>query len=72
MPWIFLRRKAALLVVRLRLRVVFAIGAGVLVDRRGIGGWWGGVLVLLLSGAVYAPKERWSNTEARIHAEDAI
>ena len=61
-----------MLVVRLRLRVVFAIGAGVIVDRRGIGGWWGKGLLLLYSGAVYVPKERWRNTEARIHAEDAI
>ena len=48
-----------------------AVGVGVLVDRRGIGRWWGGVVLLLFSGAVYAPSERWRNTEAQIHVEDA-
>ena len=59
-----------MLVVRLRLRIVFAVGAGVLVDRRGIGGWLGRVLLWLLSWTVYMPSERWRKNKARIHGDD--
>ena len=68
--WISLRRKGALLVVRLWLRVVIAIGVRVLVDRRRIGGWWGGAGLLLSPGAVYVPIERWRDTKASIHVDD--
>jgi len=68
--WVSLRRKAALLVIRLQLGVLCAIGAGVSVDRRGIGGRWGGVLLLHFSRAVYAPSERWGKTKAGIHVDN--
>lgn len=71
MLWVTLRRKATLLVIRLWLGVLSAIEAGVLVDRRGVGGRWYGVLLLLYSGAVYAPSERWGKTKARIHVDGA-
>ncbi len=69
--WVSLRRKAALLVIRLQLGVLCATGAGVLVDRRGIGGRWGGVLLLHFSRAVHVPSERWGkNTKAGIHVDN--
>ena len=40
-------------------------------DKRGVGERWGGVLLLLYSGAVYVPSERWGKTKARIHVDDA-
>lgn len=56
--------------IRLRLRVLSAVRAGVLVDRRGIGGRGAGVLLLLLSGAVYVPSKRRRERHARIHVDD--
>ena len=58
-----------MLVIRLRLGILSAIGASVLVDRRRIGGWGRGVLLLLLSGAVYVPSNR-GRKHARIHDVD--
>ena len=66
---VFLRWEAALVIIRLWLGVLAAIRAGLLVDRRGIGGWGSGVLLLLLSGAVYVPSKR-GGKHARIHVDD--
>lgn len=49
---------------------MIAIGVRVLVDRRRIGGWWGGAGLLLSPGAVYVPIERWRDTKASIHVDD--
>ena len=49
---------------------MIAIGVRVLVGRRRIGGWWGGARLLLSSGAVYVPIERWRDTKAGIHVHD--
>ena len=40
-------------------------------NRTGIGGECGGVLLLLLpSGTVYVPSERWGKTRAKIHVDN--
>ena len=57
------------MIIRLWLVVLAALGARLLVDCRGIGGVGSGVLLLLLSGAVYVPSKR-GGKHARIHVHD--
>ena len=70
LPWLSLMVESRFAGSKAAVENCVCRGVGILVDRRGIDRWWGGVLLLLCSGAVYAPSKRWRNTEAQIHVED--